>query len=361
MNMTARSTFSAVAVAAVLCIAAIFAHQKGIGANADPDKLVETSLTIIAKPIASFQRGTSEQKAFGRLIFRGGLELAAPGQRHFGGWSGLLLDADGKSVAAISDRGAWLTATLDYSGGALSGVSNARIGPLLARDGEALNRGRDRDAESLALISGSVHDGKVLVGFEQNNRLVRYDVSSAGFSPELEVLSVPQGAFNMRRNNGFEAMTVMRAGPFKGAPVAISERLYDGWRNHTGWIWTDSGELPFHVTNLDDFEITDITSLDDGTLFVLERRFRWLEGVKMRIRRVAAADLQPGKTIEGETLITADFNHEIDNMEGIAAMRGDDGAVILTVISDNNFNTSLQRTLLLQFAVTDIHAAKTRL
>lgn len=361
MAMNARSALSAVAIAAVLCVAAIFAHQAGIGANPNPDKLVEASVTIIAKPVTSFHRATPEQKAFGRLTFLGGLELSSRRQRHFGGWSGLVLDADGKNFIAISDRGAWLTATLDYSDGTLSGVSNARIGPLLARDGVPLGRARYRDAESIALLSGTAHDGKALIGFEQFNRLARYDVLRAKFSPELEVLSVPRGAFDMRRNNGFEAMTVMRGGPFKGSPIAISERLYDAWRNHTGWIWTDGGDLLFHLSNIDDFEITDIASLDDGTLFVLERRFRWLEGVRMRIRRVDAVDLQPGKTIEGETIITADANSEIDNMEGIDATRRDDGTVILTLISDNNFNARLQRTLLLQFAVSDAHAANTRL
>ena len=43
----------------------------------------------------------------------------------------------------------------------------------------------------------------------------------------------------------------------------------------------------------------------------------------------------------------------IDNMEGIAVHQDKRGRDILTVISDNNFNTGLQRTLLMQFALAE--------
>lgn len=328
--------------------------------SADPADLVITDITVKARPITSFSRLDAAKSKFGRLQFRGGLVLTAPDQRHFGGWSGLVMNSDGKDFTAVSDRGGWLIATLEYDGTALTGVSNARIGPILGAGGKSFDRARDRDAECIAIVSGTAHQGSVIIGFEQNTRLARYSVTPQGISRELGRLEVPSGASNMRRNNGFEAMTVMRGGPFKGAPVAISERLYDSWRNHTGWIWTARGIRPFHITNIGDFDITDVASLDDGTLFVLERRFRWLEGVKMRIRRISASDLQPGKTIEGETLIEANIEYEIDNMEGLAVMRGSGDDVILTLISDDNFNSSLQRTLLLQFVLKDVETAKTR-
>jgi hypothetical protein len=86
-------------------------------------------------------------------------------------------------------------------------------------------------------------------------------------------------------------------------------------------------------------------------MLVLERRFRWLEGVKMRIRQLAIADIKPGARLEGRVLIQADNGFEIDNMEGIAVHRGSGGETILTLISDDNFNSLLQRTLLLQFTL----------
>jgi hypothetical protein len=59
---------------------------------------------------------------------------------------------------------------------------------------------------------------------------------------------------------------------------------------------------------------------------VLERRFHYSEGVKMRIRRITAAELKRGSL---ETLLEADDNLNIDNMEGIAAHRAASGETIL--------------------------------
>jgi hypothetical protein len=48
-------------------------------------------------------------------------------------------------------------------------------------------------------------------------------------------------------------------------------------------------------------------------------------------------------------------------MEGLSATRLDDGQVVITMISDDNFNHILQRTVILQFAVRSSEQAKTRL
>lgn len=353
-----RSRIAAVAVCLMLVSAAAGAAR----ADAKPSAqtLAPTDIAIDARPITAFCPARPDEKHFGQLEFLGGLVLTSPDSRNFGGWSGLVMDADAKGFAAVSDSGVWLIATLEYEGEAPSAIKNARLGPILARDGQALKGNRDRDAEAIALMSGTVRDGSALIAFEQNSRLMRYDIANGHFTAARETLGNPRASANMRRNNGFEAMTVMRGGPHKGQVVALSERLYNSLRNHTGWIWTERKAESFYITNIGDFDITDITSLDDGSLFVLERRFRWIEGVKMRIRRIAASDLQPGKTVTGETLLEADSDFEIDNMEALAATRDADGRVVLTIMSDDNFNRSLQRTLLLQFAVGGATAAKTR-
>jgi len=54
------------------------------------------------------------------------------------------------------------------------------------------------------------------------------------------------------------------------------------------------------VKRLVGFDITDSAELPDGGPLVLERRFRYNEGVKMRIRRVAASEVKPGALIEGQ-------------------------------------------------------------
>ena len=47
-------------------------------------------------------------------------------------------------------------------------------------------------------------------------------------------------------------------------------------------------------------------------------------------------------------------------MEGLAVSRGRGGETLLTLISDNNFNTVLQRTIILQFALAEPKSAKAR-
>ena len=73
----------------------------------------------------------------------------------------------------------------------------------------------------------------------------------------------------------------------------------------------------------------------------------------MRIRRVPLADVKPGATIDGPVLIEADMGYQIDNMEGLSVHRAADGALVLTLISDDNFSF-IQRTLLLQFTLAEL-------
>jgi hypothetical protein len=326
----------------------------------DITKLAPRAITVEAARISSFNRAGGGGDRFGKLIFRGGLVLTAPGAPNFGGWSGLAVDDDGRDFVAVSDSGVWLTGTIAYDGDAPQRVVDARLGPLLALDGKPLRRPRDRDAEAVAILSGSLTTGTLLVAFEQNARIARYDVALGRLSASRGFLQKPPAMRKFRGNTGLEAMTVMRGGPFKGATIGMAERYLDRKRNHTGWIWTPSGAQAFQLTNIGDYDVTDLATLDDGTLFVLERRFRWLEGVKLRIRRVGVSELALGGTATGETLIEADLEHQIDNMEGLAATRTKSGDVLLTLISDDNFNSYLQRTLLLQFALPGPQTVKAR-
>ena len=158
----------------------------------------------------------------------------------------------------------------------------------------------------------------------------------------------------MPTNQGIEALTVLKGGPYKGSVVAFAERFTRGSGYHTGWIWIGGGEPQrFQLQDIDGFNITDAAGLADGSLLVLERYFRWTEGVKMRLRHIPAGEIAPGARITGRTLIEADSSFDIDNMEGLAVHRGAGGETILSLISDDNFNHFLQRTVFLQFTLHD--------
>lgn len=313
------------------------------------------SIDISARPLAQFERGKPEVKRFGRLEFRGGLVLSSPSE-HFGGWSGLVMAADGKSLLAVSDIGSWMTAEVVYDGKRPAGLRNARLGPLLDRSGRPLKSKRDQDAESLTLLDGTLQSGTVLIGFERLHRIGRFPVRKGEVGAPLGYLKLPADARAMRDNQGIEALAVLQGGPRKGSIVAFAERLTRGSGYHTGWIWAPGGSAEaqkFQLEDIDGFNVTDAASLADGSLIVLERYFRWTEGVKMRLRLVPASEVAPGARTSGRTLFQGDSGYEIDNMEGLAVHKGVAGETVLSLISDDNFNPLLQRTLLLQFTLTE--------
>ncbi len=319
---------------------------------------VET-IKVVAHPIAAFDREDAGKTRFGKLTWRGGLVLTSP-SLNFGGWSGLALDAEGKKLFALSDAGTWMTGEIAYAGGKPAGLERVRLGPIRSLSGKTLHRKRDHDAEGLALVKGSPEKGSVLISFERKHRIGRFDIGEDGLSAALSYVDLPAAAKSMKANRGIEAVAVLRGGPYKGSLVALAENLPDPSGNHTGWLWVKDKPLAFHLTNPADFDITDAAGLPDGSLLVLERRFRWNEGVKARLRLIRRDELQPGSRIEGETLLEAGMSREIDNMEGLAVHAGPAGEIIVTMISDDNFNRLLQRTLLLQFAVDGADLAHAR-
>ena len=307
-------------------------------------------IDIAARPISQFLRSSPNLQRFGSLEFRGGLVLTSP-SRDFGGWSGLVMDAGGRSLLSISDAGSWLTADIEYEGERPARVTNARLGPLLAADGRSLRGKREQDAESLALLDGNLARGTLLIGFERVHRIGRFEIRDREVRAPVGYLRLPPEARSMQSNQGIEAVTVLQAGPLRGSVVAFAERFTRGSGYHTGWIWIRGEPHRIQLQDIDGFNITDAAGLPDGGLLILERYFRWTEGVKLRIRRLAPAEVVPGARLTGQILLEADSSYEIDNMEGLAVHRGARGETVLSLISDDNFNRLLQRTILLQFAL----------
>ncbi|MDX2157035.1 MAG: esterase-like activity of phytase family protein [Hyphomicrobiaceae bacterium] len=320
-----------------------------IAALAQTDRVQPIEVT--ARPITRFQATDPRRQRFGPLEFRGGLVLSSENSA-FGGWSGLTVEPDGKRFLAVSDEGTWLSGEIAYDGTAPAGIRKASIGPIRALKGRHLDKKRDLDAEAIRALDGSLTKGTVLVGFERNHRIGVFPVIEGSLEPPTRYLKLPVEARRMKANKGFEAVAVLRDGPYKGSVVAFSERFPGEISRHAGWLWVNGEPQRIELTDIGDFEITDAASLADGRLLILERRFRWTEGVKMRLRLIAAEAVRPGARLDGEVLIEADLASEIDNMEGLAVHRAPAGETVLTLISDNNFNSLLQRNVLLQFTLT---------
>ena len=349
LNSIMKPVRAGVVALVAIAGAAVFTGTIAIAASSKPNwRLVKPQpVAITATPIASFSK-VSDTAKHGRLVWRGGLVLSAE-IATFGGFSGITLSADGRDLLAVSDAGGWLKARIDYAKGRPTGVSAASLGAILARDGKPLRRNRDRDAEGIALANGTLAKGEVLIAFEQNNRIVRYPVTNGVLGQPLKVTGPPPGLRKSARN-GMEAITVMKGGPFKTRTVAFSEHAGDNGR-HAGWMWTGDKPLPLSIVSHGGFALTAAASLPDGTLLLLERRFTIFEGVRMRMRRIDPTAVKPGAVLDGDVLLEADMSDEIDNMEGLAVHTDANGDTVLTLISDDNFNRILQRTLLLQFTL----------
>jgi hypothetical protein len=298
-------------------------------------------IAVSARRIAAFEPRNSEKRRFGALQFRGGLVLSS-GHPRFGGFSGLARLKDGRDLVAVSDRGYWLTAKVASAGDRLSGLEEVEMAAILGASGRPLMRSGLFDTESLCIA-----DGAAFVGIERKHEIARFDWARDGVEARARPVPVPPALKRLPRNRGLEALGVVPAGASRGALVTIAER--SGKEDEPTIGANLGGPRPglFTVARPGGYDITDLAFLPSGDMLLLERWYKPLRGVGMRIRRIAGREIAPGALLDGPTLIEADLGNEIDNMEGLS-VHLENGRTVLTLISDDNFSF-LQRTLLLEF------------
>jgi hypothetical protein len=296
-----------------------------------------TSIAVTAEPISRLSTTDPDRTRFGALFFRSGLDLKSPTSA-FGGFSGLWRSSDGQDIMALADNSQWLKARLETAEGRLSGLSGTVMAPLLLSSGTPLRRTRYYDTESMA-ISGNA----AFVSVERHHAVIRFERNREGALVRGVPIAVPKELKNLPSNGGLEAIGVAPPrSPLAGALVAVAEGAQ-------GFILTGPRRGAFEVVRSGDFDVTDLAFIGNGDLLLLERRFSLLGGFGCRIRRVEAAAIRPGAQVDGEVLYESEASHQVDNMEGLAVHR-EGNETILTLVSDNNFN-SFQRTLLLEFAL----------
>jgi hypothetical protein len=303
------------------------------------------SIEVNARPIPAFEPGDRARVRFGALEYRSGLVLTSPFPG-FGGLSGIRLDAKGERFISFSDKGTWFTGSIVYQGRAMSGLADVEAAPMLGPDGKPITTRGWFDSESIAL-DGSL----VYIGLERVNRVLRFDFSKGFTRARGEVVPLPPAASRLPFNKGLEALVFVPKGmPLAGTLIAISERGLDAKGNLIGFLVGGPSPGQFSVRRTDKFDISDAVLLASGELLVLERKFSWLAGIGIRIRRIALTSVAPGAVVDGPSIFEANLGEEVDNMEGIDAHVTPEGDTVLTMVSDDNFSL-LQRTLLLQFTL----------
>src|SRR4029077_19239433 len=153
-------------------------------------------------------------------------------------------------------------------------------------------------------------------------------------------------------NKGIEALVMVPKGlPMAGTLIAFSERGLDAQGNITAFLIGKTLGL-FSIRRTENFDVSDAVLLASGDLLVLERKFSWLGGIGIRIRRIPLASIVPGAVVDGPSIFSADLGNEVDNMEGIDAHVTPEGDTVLTLVSDDNYSL-IQRNLLLQFTLVE--------
>ncbi|CCV11262.1 esterase-like activity of phytase family protein [Mesorhizobium sp. STM 4661] len=300
-------------------------------------------IEISARPISAFRIGSSEKK-FGPLEFVGGLEMTSP-SRDFGALSAFRFLKAGSDFIGVADTGFWFFGTVTHDADKRpSGFQNFHMQQMADASGQPVDEKGEVDAEGLA-----VKDGIATVGFERDHRVTQFNVDPDDMKASFKQLDFLIPAWELRRNRGFE--TVTRANPYgqhEGGLVVVSEKSLDKAGNIFAAIIEGPRKGVFTVKRNGDFDITDGAFLPNGDLLLLERSFTMAGGLKMRLRRIYGESVEKGAVADGPVLMEADMSYQIDNMEGLDIWTRDDGALMVSLISDDN-HSILQRNLYLEF------------
>ncbi len=336
---SARKWLAAGAASAIFLAGLAFVGP--IEAGSAPLDRIEVS----ARLITQFQIGRDAQQ-FGPLEFVGGLDLTA-NSRHFGALSAFrFTNADGDFIG-VADTGFWFFGSVVHdANGRPAGIENFRMEEIVGADGQVGGKKWDIDAEGLA-----VKDGVATVGFERNHRIAQFRIKPGHMGAADRNLDFLVPANELRKNRGFETVAYSpEGGKNRGGLVVVSEKSLDKQGNIFAAVIEGPNKGIFTVRRNGSFDITDGSFLPDGDLLLLERSFSMTEGVKMRLRRIPGDAIAKGAVADGPVLLEADMGYQIDNMEAMDVWKRSDGAVMISLMSDDN-HSMLQRNLYLEFVL----------
>lgn len=339
------------AAAFIACGLALSAALAACAPESLPPPGLEDGIAVTYATVPLSKSDPQETRA-GSLIYRGGIEISS-GDPRFGGWSGLIVSTDGRRMLAQSDEAHWLRAGLHYDAhGNLAGIAEAQLADMLNMNGKTMTKA-EGDAEGLAALTQAGPDGPVAVSFEGDHRIWRYDLSHS-LDAKPGAVPTPEAIESLRYNEGLEGLAVLKPGTL----IAVSENTPDANGDMEAWLvpYPAAPSVAFGQLGViphPPYRISDGAMGPDGRyLYLLERHyFGPLGGLAIAVRRIPADDVEAGARLGGEEIAEFDSSETIDNMEGLALRRGADGRTFLYMISDDNYNRALQRTLLLMFEV----------
>lgn len=262
-----------------------------------------------------------------------------------GGLSGLVWHAADARLIAVSDRGRLHHFSLQRdAAGVVQAVVPMETLPLRDASQRPLT-GAAADAEDLALLPAADGAPNLLVAFERQPRLLRYDLTGRWLGPvELPPPFAEAGRYDSG-NHQLEALLATPDGWLAGVERPLrGERqvaLLDA-RGRRGGFEPDGSDCGLVALA----ELPTAAGQPAG-LLALERCFRrWPPAMRLVLR-----ELQPDASGDWHDAgVIAQLTHaeiDIDNFEGIARIGPHD----YLLVSDDNFQP-VQRNLLLQIRLT---------
>lgn len=249
------------------------------------------------------------------------------------GFSAIEVSDEGGAFIIVGDAGQVVRGRIHREDGRIAGLRQWKFTMLKNTAGRPLER-RMRDAEGLAIAA----DGTAYVSFEQVHRVWAYDDLEGPARP----LPMHPDFRTFPSNAGLEALAIDDAGVIYAVPERSGglTQPFNVYRYRDG-VW----DVPFTIERRGEFLPVGADFGPDGLFYLLERRFLGIFGLQSRVRRFA---------IEGDTIGQEDTLFETrpwthDNLEGISVWRDWDGAIRLTMISDDNARAPFQRTEFVEY------------
>lgn len=277
---------------------------------------------------------------YGPLVFRGGVALKSKNAL-FGGWSGLVVDAENR-LTAISDEGVFFRATLKLNeAGDLVGLDDSRLALMRNEAGDPLDGKEWQDAEDIAHLA----DGRYAVSFERRHRILIYDLDGKG--PNALAVAGPALPQTMGVNEGIEALEQAANGDL------IAGREFSARQKPPTQFYrlSMSGEpmISGDAQVGSNFGFVSLRRLSSGDYLELERFFFPILGHRIELRRLRAPGLEKTPPrLGGPVLVRFQKPLALDNFEGLAVQETPGKPTRLYLISDDNFARN-QRTLIYAF------------
>lgn len=308
-----------------------------------------------------------------------------------GGLSGLAWDERSRTLYAISDSkgtmGPPRIHRLRLSWGPNGGPRVGTDGWIPLTMPEAGRRSMDPEGVALAPGGGFFVSSEGWIERGMAPFVARFD----GKGHQLEELPLPEiyrigPRHGPRQNKVFEGLSVSPSGRYlfvgaesgliqdgadatfaKGSVVRILrwDLAEHRWAGQYGYRTDPIHALPTPAGSLATSGLSELLALDDETLLVLERSYSQGPGFRVALYRTSLAGVRDLTDVQGgldalpptdlaqkELVVEfSDLGVPLDNYEGLAfGPRLPGGRPSLLVISDDNFDPRLQKTILVAFA-----------